>query len=157
MKSKINLQSFKFKIDKSKITDLFDLKELKSIRSFPSSLNQNTFKLYIISVKGKIVYVGVTKRGIRTRLYTGLNANGKGGYHGYKWKIATDGKIHLVGLIDLDKDQMENIEAELVYLVRKETGSWPLFQNEIHFNNDYSKGTKIAESIYKELKAHLTK
>lgn len=152
MESQVNLQSFKFKIDKTKIIDLFDLKELKSIRSFPDSLNQNTFKLYIITLKEKIVYVGVTKRGIRSRLYTGLRANGEGGYHGYKWKNSSIGKIHVVALSNLNKDQMENLEAELVYLVRQKTGSWPLFQNEIHFNNKYVKGKETAQRIYSKLK-----
>lgn len=152
MKSKFVIQSFKFKIDKSKIVDLFDLKELKPIKSFPSSLNQNTFKLYIITVKEKIVYVGVTKRAIRSRLYTGLKADGKHGYHGYKWKISSEGKIHLIALSHLDKNQMENIEAEFVYLVRQKSGRWPLFQNEIHFNNLYPKGKEFAELIYQELK-----
>lgn len=155
MKAKFIFQSFKFKIYKSKIVDLFDLKELKPIRSFPTILNQNKFKLYIITVKERIVYVGVTTSAIRSRLYSGLNASGKGGYHGYKWKISSGGKIFIFQFSRLNKIQMENIEAELVYLTRLKTGKWPLSQNEIHFNNKYSKGKEIAESIFKELESQI--
>jgi hypothetical protein len=47
---------------------------------------------------------------------------------------------------------VEGIEAELVYLVRSKTGRWPLFQNEIHFNNDNHEKTKeIALRIYRKV------
>ncbi len=46
------------------------------------------------------------------------------------------------------ENQLESIEAELVYLVRNKTNSWPRFQNEIHFNNNFAKGKKIATQIF---------
>ena len=44
--------------------------------------------------------------------------------------------------------QLENIEAELTYLIRSKTNNWPLYQNEIHFNNKFEKGKEIAEKIF---------
>lgn len=44
----------------------------------------------------------------------------------------------------------EAVEAEVVYLVRKETGNWPLGQNEIHFNNAHPKQARLeAQKIYR--------
>ena len=53
---------------------------------------------------------------------------------------------------DLDKHQTENIEAELAFIVRNQTGRWPEMQNEIHFNNKYQdKGKKLADMMYKQI------
>src|SRR5258708_39082046 len=40
-------------------------------------------KLYIVSVDGKPVYVGITKQAMRTRLRFGFTAVGRGGHTGY--------------------------------------------------------------------------
>jgi len=95
-------------------------------------------KLYVASVDGKPIYVGITKQPIRNRLRLGWTANGESGYYGYAWR-------HQFTAADLDlwchtnppdeKDclDIETVEAELVYLIRK-AGQWPLFQTEIHFH-----------------------
>ncbi len=38
-------------------------------------------------------------------------------------------------------------EGELVYLIRRETGKWPHFQNEIHFSNISERSVDIAIKI----------
>jgi hypothetical protein len=43
-------------------------------------------KLYIVSVKGRPIYVGVAQQVVRSRLRYGMNATGKNGYHGYAWR-----------------------------------------------------------------------
>jgi hypothetical protein len=48
--------------------------------------------------------------------------------------------------------QIENTEAELVFLIRQKTGRLPLHQNEIHFNNEYIDGRILAEELYKATK-----
>jgi hypothetical protein len=48
----------------------------------------------------------------------------------------------------LTKIEIESIEAELVFLIRQKTGLWPLTQNEIHFNNDFSGGKVFAKKIF---------
>ena len=48
--------------------------------------------------------------------------------------------------------QLENIEAELVYLIRANTNNWPIYQNEVHFNNKFEKGNKIAEKNFNLIK-----
>ena len=40
-------------------------------------------KLYVVSVDGKLVYVGITRQSMRTRFRMGFTARGENGYHGY--------------------------------------------------------------------------
>ena len=47
--------------------------------------------------------------------------------------------------------KLENIEAELVFKIKQETGIWTMYQNEIHFNNFLSEGKDIAIQIYNQL------
>ncbi len=119
----------------------------------PVTLNQ-TPKIYILKFEDEIVYVGYASQPIGTRLSQGIKAKGLNGYHGYKWKQVNQLEL-LVYVFDKklegskhrdDKPYTllgEAIEAELVYKVREETGRWPEFQNEIHFNNEELGKAKI--------------
>lgn len=95
-------------------------------------------KLYVVTQQRDIHYVGVTNRPMSARLNLGLKAKGKGGYHGYKWKMLTMPLCLTVWSFPdkRGKDflrELETIEAEFAFLVRKETGQWPRSQTEIHF------------------------
>jgi len=103
-------------------------------------------KIYIIRSEKEILYIGYTRQSISQRLYFGLNGNNKKGRYDYKWRNSKDQFELLVfvfvepltGEQELDNKRIafvEAIEAELVYQIRVETGNWPTFQNEIHFNN----------------------
>ena len=126
----------------------------------PVTLNK-TPKVYILKSEKKIVYVGYASQSIGTRLSQGIRAAGLNGYHGYKWKQLNQIELlvyvfdqELKGSKHIDDKPYsllaEAVEAELVFKVREETGSWPEFQNEIHFNNKELKlAKKIAAEIYK--------
>jgi hypothetical protein len=96
-------------------------------------------KLYIASVEDKPIYVGITKQSIRNRLRFGWRANGEDGYYGYAWRRdLTEANLDIWCHEDPPAGKkscldMETIEAEVVYLIRK-AGQWPLFQTEIHFH-----------------------
>ncbi len=121
---------------------------------------QRVPKIYILKQNEELVYVGYASQSIGTRLGQGIRANGGNGYHGYKWKQTEE--LQLLVFVfsqqlkgkknDADKPYIllaEAIEAELVYLIREETGKWPRFQNEIHFNNEnLEKAKEIAAEIY---------
>ncbi|TDE05820.1 hypothetical protein [Flavobacterium sandaracinum] len=51
---------------------------------------------------------------------------------------------------DEERSFVEAVEGELVYLVRQKTGKWPLFQNEIHFNN-CDGALEVAEDVLGKL------
>jgi len=95
-------------------------------------------KLYIASVDEKPIYVGITKQSVRNRLRFGWNSDGKSGYYGYAWRHKFS-EAHLDLWCHKDPPtansclDMETIEAEVVYLIRK-AGQWPPFQTEIHFH-----------------------
>lgn len=108
-------------------------------------------KLYIVSVNGKPIYVGMSKQSIRNRLRFGWAAQGKGGYYGYAWrhkfkKANIDIWCHQDPSIEKPHLDIETVEAEVVYLIRS-AGQWPLYQTEIHFHPSTTIHRKIAERI----------
>lgn len=104
-------------------------------------------KLYIVKYKSKIVYVGITSQSLRDRLIGGLQAKGEHGYHGYDWKDKGEVEIY-VHCYDKPMGWIEAVEAELVYLIKNETGKWPECQTEIHFHNATKEQIKEAKAIY---------
>lgn len=119
-------------------------------------------KLYVIIDGNEVLYVGEASTSIKTRFQRGctsfnyyiLNQKARGGYKGYKWLNKVNNPIRelivLVVIFDKSKDNnrefIEAIEGELVYLIRNKFGFWPKFQNEIHFSNNEA-AKKIAEVI----------
>ena len=107
-------------------------------------------KIYVIKIKGELVYIGYTSQSITSRLNYGFKINGENGYYGYKWRNISE-EIELMVFVsekaltgDKDEDKktinfVEAIEAELVFKFREKTGNWPKYQNEIHFNNESRK------------------
>lgn len=102
-------------------------------------------KIYVVKSNKEFLYVGYASQSLKTRLGQGFRAAGKNGYHGYKWKKLEQVEVHvflfpiLVGTSAKESRlYFEAIEAELVFQIRTQTGKWPLYQNEIHFNNEFS-------------------
>ena len=95
-------------------------------------------KLYVVMRQGEFHYVGVTNQSMSARINFGLKAKGKGGYHGYKWKGIRDPLKLFVWSFATERGkrflrELETVEAEFAFLLRKTTGRWPLSQTEIHF------------------------
>lgn len=138
-----------------------------SVRISPNegeALKAERRKLYIISTNADILYIGEAHTSILKRFQRGLYAHnnfkktGKAnnGYKGYKWldkEMNTTRELNVMAVVfnedfDNKREIVEAIEGELVFLVRQKTGKWPLFQNEIHFNN-HEESNVIAEDIFK--------
>lgn len=95
-------------------------------------------KLYIVSVDGAPIYVGVTKQSMRNRLRFGWKADGKSGYYGYAWRrhhaeAIMDIWCHDDAPVGMPLLDIETVEAEVVFLIRS-AGQWPAHQTEIHFH-----------------------
>ena len=109
-------------------------------------------KLYIVSVDGKPVYVGITKQAMRTRLRFGFTAVGRGGYHGYAWRNqyreATLDIWAQVEATDRGMLDIETVEAEVVFLARC-AGQWPECQTEIHFHPSLPAHRNAADAIWR--------
>lgn len=108
-------------------------------------------KLYVVSRQKEVIYVGVTKQPIRSRLRLGWQAKGEAGYHGYAWRH--DGGEAALDVWCMDDASvedpvrfMETIEAEVVFLVRA-AGQWPRGQTEIHFHSSSAEHRRIAKSM----------
>jgi hypothetical protein len=143
---------FVLNIIENQISNIFDLIEKKPINRFSSPLSGKGYKLYVLTYKDKIIYVGTTKSSLKNRLREGLKKNGQNGYHGYKWKKLTEVKLLVWCFEDYSKEKVENVEAELVFMVRNITGKWPDYQNEIHFNNLFTPtGQQVAENVYAQI------
>lgn len=108
-------------------------------------------KLYIASINGTPIYVGITKQPMQQRLRYGWTANGKSGYHGYAWRrngAAAELSVWAHSdAIDRNTREIETVEAEVVFLIRKRTGQWPAFQTEIHFYQSTDRHREIASQI----------
>ena len=115
----------------------FVVKCEKDTNRFSGLATNNLPKLYIVSVDGKPVYVGLTRQSVRSRLRYGMKADGKRGYHGYKWRHKHDAAtLHVWCHTDADNrnvDDVETVEAEVVFLIRQHLNQWPELQMEIHF------------------------
>lgn len=145
-------QVFDLTLANNQIQSIYNVQENARIDNFMRPLTGNQFKIYVITEKKEFLYVGTTKSSIRNRLRYGLTADGRNGYHGYKWKTLLKARLFVWCFNDFDKEKIENVEAELVYIIRKQTGKWPTKQNEIHFNNSFApKGQLIAENLFKQL------
>jgi hypothetical protein len=143
---------FQLSLNNFQIESWKDFNSGKLIPKLFKPLTSSDYKIYIITIGRKILYVGATKSSIKSRLNFGLRASGKKGYHGYKWKNEKSITIFIWNFSTLEKKQIENIEAELAFIIRTKTGKWPELQNEIHFNNSYEEiGKKVAEKIYDEI------
>jgi hypothetical protein len=132
-------EHFKLKFDASKYTAKF------------SGLANNTLpKLYVVVVDGKIIYVGITKRTMRGRLYTGWTAKGKGGYYGYAFRHThTEADLYIWCHEDAagrSTADLETVEAEVAFLVRQ-AGQWPSSQTEIHFHPSTEEHRALAAEI----------
>ena len=153
--------------DLLKIND-FDYLELKLVEEdtiekfigietiiIPKRLTQSdVYKLYVLKEENDYIYVGVTQQSLITRLKSGLKANGKNGYHGYKWKNKKSVNVYVWCFNELNQNEIENIEAELVFIIRQKKNKWPLQQNEIHFNNEFDNGNKIALKVFELIEAY---
>jgi hypothetical protein len=124
--------------------------EKKCIATFSGLANTRLPKLYVVVARGELIYVGVTKRKMRERLYSGWNANGKNGYHGYAFRHThTEADLYVWchedardgSLLDL-----ETVEAEVAFLIRS-AGQWPRSQTEIHFHPSGKEHRDLAASI----------
>jgi hypothetical protein len=126
--------------------------EGKVVNTFKKPVtNRCVPKLYVVKHQSKIVYIGFTSQGIRTRLRQGLKAKGEHGYHGYQWKDRGEVDLWVWCFPEKLPERVESIEAELVYLVRNQTGQWPECQTEIHFHKVSEEEKRVAKSIYQAL------
>ncbi|EDP94760.1 hypothetical protein U8527_07560 [Kordia algicida OT-1] len=147
---------FNLRLKNRKIESWTEFKSGKILATLSSPLTGSDYKIYVITWQKNIVYIGTTRDRIKNRLNSGLKGSPKKGYHGYKWKDQEEIRVFIWNFPALNKEQTENIEAELAYIVRKKTGKWPKFQNEIHFNNKYEqKGKHMAENIYETVMDNL--
>lgn len=110
-------------------------------------------KLYTLSHDGKLLYVGIAQQPMAGRLNFGFKAEGKGGYHGYKWKNLTQTLKLSVWTASLNNEyvslrEMETIEAEVAYLCRHQSSQWPEYQHEIHFFPSSNMHREAAMRIY---------
>lgn len=147
----MNIYHFSLDLANKEISSIYDHQQSKGIHTFYHPLTSSDYKIYILSNKEGILYVGTAKTSIRSRLKFGLKANGKKGYHGYKWKEEKEVDLHVIILDGYNQQKAEAVEAEIAFWVRQKTGQWPQAQNEIHFNNEFSEASQIAETIMKKI------
>lgn len=150
----MNIHHYKVRIIKNSIKPYWY--NGKDVTNFQAPVTTNKVeKLYVIMRNDEMIYAGITSQSVSNRLRYGITANGDKGYHGYMWKDLNKGESLdiLIWLFeDRKRIEVESIEAELVYLYRKEKGRWPEYQQEIHFHNSDEDIQEIAKDIFKIIK-----
>ena len=117
-------------------------------------------KLYVVHDSEVIHYVGITRQSMAARLRYGLKAKGTHGYHGYKWK-SHSGKLELsIWVLENIKpneayQELETIEAEMVFLCRLHFAQWPESQHEIHFHKSEEFHRKCSRLIYEHIESSI--
>ena len=95
-------------------------------------------KIYVVSDGNEPVYVGATISPIQSRLSRGFKHNPEKKRYAYKWRHLGQATISIWMLCledkSVQKEHMETIEGEVVYLFRTMSCQWPKYQNEIHFH-----------------------
>ncbi|HEX7413077.1 MAG TPA: hypothetical protein VF411_03445, partial [Bacteroidia bacterium] len=118
---------------------------------------------HLITKEREYLYIGEADTSIKIRFQRGFcsyryykknNKTRRDGYKGYKW-IEADFKNKKLNVFvatfpfitktedKSDRNLLEAVEGELVFLVREKTNKWPLYQNEIHFWNEEDKHKTI--------------
>jgi hypothetical protein len=122
-------------------------------RKFSGFCTGRTPKLYAVVAEGHVVYVGITCQPMSSRFRYGFKADGRNGYHGYAWRNKHE-KVSLYvwsAESDFTLLDIETIEAEVVFLIRKSTGMWPACQTEIHFHQSKEAHRNAAADVMKAL------
>ena len=110
-------------------------------------------KLYTLSSDSLLIYVGIAQQPMSSRLSYGFRANGKSGYHGYKWKDLKSTLNLSVWTAQIKGNyasirDLETVEAEVAFLCRQQSGQWPAHQHEIHFYQSAAVHRDAASQIY---------
>jgi hypothetical protein len=141
-------------------TDSYSVVGPKAQVTFVAPATLRLPKLYVASRHGVPIYVGITSQSMAARLRSGLKANGNHGYHGYRMRGQRDLDLDLWYLDGANpqaaRNELECIEAEVVYLSRQRFEQWPEFQTEIHFHASKRFHRDAAARILKHLSDHAT-
>lgn len=115
-------------------------------------------KLYVFASYNRLVYVGQTIQGMRTRLRQGFKADGTSGYHGYEWrKSLKQADLYIWCMTGGPEEKalaLECIESEIVFLCRKVYGQWPSCQTEIHFHESTQEHRNLAAQVFRLFNHH---
>lgn len=111
-------------------------------------------KIYVVSRKGAVLYVGKTCQRIASRFYGAFAAKGETGYYGYQWRASEEPMDLDIWILSFDGNanvdrELETIEAEVIFCIREQSGQWPVFQNEIHFHPSSNEHREIASQIFR--------
>jgi len=123
------------------------------VKTYVTPATKDISKIYIVRHSQKIIYIGTTKQSISKRMRDGFTAKGEKGYYGYQWRGLKEVDLIVWFFAKKDNGFIEAVEAEIAYLVRKNTNKWPEHQTEIHFNNSNDNAEKIAKQIYNKIKS----
>ena len=141
---------------------------LQWVKGSKKALEKANRKIYVVKHGERFLYVGEADCTIDTRLRRGFtsyrffvrNGTKRGGYQGYKWIKLSDSEDRPVLQVYVhvfdekyhdNREFVQAVEGELVFLIREDTKQWPEFQNEIHFRNN-AEAKQFAEAMFEELK-----
>jgi hypothetical protein len=119
---------------------------------FHAPVTTRSPKLYVFAERDRLLYIGQTVQGMSARMRLGFQADGTGGYYGYRWRsamqMATCHVWCLLGVAEEDEIRaLECIESEVVFGYRHKFDQWPPYQTEIHFHASTAEHRDMAQII----------
>jgi hypothetical protein len=121
--------------------------------TFQSPVTCHGPKVYVFAAEGRPFYIGQTVQGMAARIRVGFKADGTGGYHGYAWRRELSSADLLIWCLqdvteDSEINDLESVEAEIVFQYRNHFGQWPQYQTEIHFHPTSQEHRRLASEIF---------
>ncbi len=152
-KGDLVIQHYKCRIENRAVRPF--LLDGEPVSSFKAPATQKgKEKLYVIKNGSTFCYVGITSTPMAQRMRVGFNPQAGTGYYGYQWRNLQEIDM-FVWATELAREEVEAIEAELVFTIKRRTGRWPEFQTEIHFHNPPGKQATecrgVAEALFRRL------
>lgn len=109
-------------------------------------------KLYVVVAGGRVVYVGVARQTMSSRLRNGFTATANTGTTDTLTGTSTSAPACTCGGAHEDAGDcllVETVEAEVVFLARHLSGQWPSGQTEIHFHPSSAAHRKASAAVWR--------
>ena len=132
--------------------DAYAVKCVRGRDCFHAPVTTRSPKLYVFAHGDRLLYIGQTVQGMAARMRLGFQADGTGGYYGYRWRKAMQvATCHVWCLHDVSEEDelhtLECIESEVVFGYRSKFNQWPPYQTEIHFHASNDEHRALALEI----------
>ncbi len=152
MASLINEYQIELILSKKKIIRIYDLINRVELKNFHDKLLEDSLaKLFVVKTEETFEFVGTTFQSINKAINTLLKSNDNSDHNRNDWLSDYKIQLSVFCLNDCSVNELNYMEAELVFLIKKVTDTWPNRQNEIHAKNIRANSKDIVQRIFSSI------